>query len=219
MVSGFMPISRKPTAKPQGALMASIELRNRPEPHFPEGRGWPRPGWQGRILWLLLVAVVLVAITAAFSTEMVVNISVSGSLARGADGKMQAILLADDPSAEQIEIGQPVRLHVESGDGWGIVVGLDHTYDAVDRHYRRVVVTVIGPRSLLGTVADQACQGRVLVGFTATIHGLLQLATDQATTAARTGPAELRLRIPATLRDTDQYRRLDQELRTGYSSQ
>ena len=177
-----------------------VELLNRPEPHFPEGRQWPRSGWQGRILWLILAALLGGGFVAAVCTEMVVTVPVTGSVVGTKGQAQEAVLLAEAPAGEHIRAGQPVRLKVGKRNGWGLIVETQNANDELEQHFVRVSVEIIGPEELRRSLPGESCQARVLVGFTSILSGLWYLAIDQQPRPSRIDLEGLRDRIPKHLR-------------------
>ena len=190
----------------------SVALLDRPEPHFVEGRQWPDPGWQGRILWLSLAVMLSGATVAAYLTRMVVPVEASGSVVNGPD-EMQVVLLADPDPGRLIGVGQPVRLDLAHRIGWGIVLNTAKIESSLGEPFIQVTVAIVD--TALGAVAGEACQGRALVGYTPTIVGLWRLATNQPGRPTYGEPAQLRRRIPDRLRDSDRYRRIEQQLNSS----
>lgn len=192
----------------------NTDLLERPEPHFDEGRAFPQPGWQGCVLWSGLVVLLASALLAAGLTEMVVHVSLSGSVVREDGRRLAAVLVAEPQAAAGIKIGQPVRLRTEKGGGWGVVVSMGETSGDDGSAYVRAVVAIAGPQSLV-TVPGQTCEGHVLVGFVRTIDGLWRLATNQPTRPTHGSLPELHERIPPEVRATQWYRTIERKLGEG----
>lgn len=194
---------------------STVELHDRPEPHFPEGAHWPRAGWRSAFLWGLLVVMLVVGLLAGFWTDMAVDRKVDGSVVsvEGAGLAVQVVLIDRSPSGQGITVGLPVRLHIGDDSGWGVVTGVREyrgLQEQPHRIYRRARVAIVGPESLFFVVPGQACAAHVLVGFTPTLHGLWQLGTGRRPEVVRRDQAELHRRIPEVFRETVAYRRIEQ---------
>ena len=199
-----------------GSQHPPVELLERPEPHFPEGRQLPRPGWGQRLVWAVLAMAFSAGIVVTCLTEMVVQVPLIGSVwfphsvTGGQDQDPHLLLVADEIDATRLEVGQPARVSVGNLTGWGVIVALaDIQKGGNDRHVR-ATVNLVGPDALLQVLPEQGGHGNVLVGFTSTLSGLWHLATSQPPRSERRGTAELRERIPPDLRATRRYERIEQ---------
>jgi hypothetical protein len=162
---------------------------------------------------MILVVVLAAALVATLTTEMVVDVSLSGSVtAGGASDGPDIVLIARDELIAAVRIGQPVRLRIGELNGWGVVGAVTPNRAQGTKEHVAVTVHVLDPRLRAATIKGQGCDGRVLVGFVKTIRGLWSLATNQAPRATRGTPDELRIRIPLELRNTESYRRLERHL-------
>ncbi len=193
---------------------SSTPLLGRPEPHFAEGQHWPSGGWLGRILWIGFVFIVLVTMVLASTTDMVVQVSLAGSMDGPGgfpdDGPGNVTLICPVDESEQVMVGHPVSLRIVgvADDLWGII--MEKTIESEDSHVR-LSVAIVGPPVDQPFPAGQGCQAKVMIGFVSMLNGLWQLAINQSPTAAYTDVERLRLYIPPTLRASRQFRRITEK--------